>query len=108
MVSQRCTCREEKTTALIDLSFLQFEDKSDGLLAGFSDGVIRYLKIRSTNKSNPNEKKLDYDLRMVQVLKPHTKPVTHIAVEVKHQWIATGVIPSLLESTDRFGIRLEF
>ena len=69
----------------------QFAEKSDGILAGFSDGVIRYLTLRSATKPTGAEKKLDYDLRMLQVLKPHTKAVTCIALEVKHQWIATGV-----------------
>ena len=70
---------------------MQFDEKSDGVLAGFSDGVLRYLKLRSGIKPNGTEKKFEYDLRMIQVLKPHTKPVTFITVEVKNQWIATGV-----------------
>ncbi len=71
--------------------FVKFDDKSDGILVGFSDGVIRYLKLRSGIKPNGTEKKLEFDMRIMQVLKPHTKPVTHIALEVKNQWIATGV-----------------
>ncbi|CAF3878718.1 unnamed protein product [Adineta steineri] len=67
-----------------------FNEKSDGILVGFSDGVIRYLKLRSGAKPTATEKKLEYDLKMIQVLKPHTKPVTFITVEVKNQWIATG------------------
>ena len=72
-------------------SSVQFDEKSDGILAGFSDGVVRYLKLRSGAKPSVTEKKLEFDLRMIQVLKPHTKPVTRLAVEVKNQWIATGV-----------------
>lgn len=75
---------------------MQFDDKSDGILAGFSDGVIRYLKLRSGIKPNGTEKKFELDLRMIQALKPHTKAVTFIAIEVKNQWIATGVC-SLVE-----------
>ena len=76
---------------IVRLFFFKFDDKSDGILAGFSDGVIRYLKLRSGMKPNGTEKKLEFDLRILQVLKPHTKPVTCIALEVKNQWIATGV-----------------
>ncbi|CAF0758116.1 unnamed protein product [Rotaria sordida] len=67
-----------------------FDEKSDGILVGFSDGVIRYFKLRSGIKPNGTEKKFEFDLRMIQVLKPHTKSVTFITVEVKNQWIATG------------------
>jgi hypothetical protein len=73
------------------LLFLKFDEKSDGILVGFSNGIIRYLKLRSGIKPIGTEKKLEFDLRMIQVLKPHTKAVTFITVEVKNQWIATGV-----------------
>ena len=76
---------------MFDLICLQFEEKSDGILVGFADGVIRYFKLRSGVKTNTNEKKYEFDLRMIQVLKPHTKPVKFITVDVKNQWVATGV-----------------
>ena len=38
---------------------------------------------------------------MIQVLKPHTKAVTNIALEVKNQWIATGVC-FIFELVDEF------
>ena len=76
---------------LILRSYLKFDEKSDGILVGFSNGIIRYLKLRSGMKPTGTEKKLEFDLRMIQVLKPHTKAVTFITVEVKNQWIATGV-----------------
>ena len=71
------------------------------MLAGFSDGVVRYLKLRSADKPMGTEKKFEFDLRMMQVLKPHTKAVTSIALEVKNQWIATGVC-FIFESVDEF------
>ncbi|CAM4893268.1 unnamed protein product [Rotaria socialis] len=67
-----------------------FDEKSDGILVGFSDGVLRYLKLRSGIKPTGTEKKYEFDFRMIQALKPHTKPVTFITVEVQNQWIATG------------------
>ncbi|CAF4121599.1 unnamed protein product, partial [Rotaria magnacalcarata] len=67
-----------------------FDEKSDGILVGFSDGVLRYLKLRSGIKPTGTEKKSEFDFRMIQALKPHTKPVTFITVEVQNQWIATG------------------
>ncbi|CAF4618885.1 unnamed protein product [Rotaria sp. Silwood1] len=80
------------TTSVTSLKWLPtvFDEKSDGILAGFSDGIIRYFKLRSGIKPSGTEKKLEFDLRMIQVLKPHTKPVTFITLEVKNQWIATG------------------
>jgi len=71
--------------------FFKFDEKSDGILVGFSDGVIRYFKLRSGIKPIGTEKKFEFDLRMIQVLKPHTKAVTFISVDIKNQWIATGV-----------------
>jgi hypothetical protein len=70
---------------------LKFDEKSDGILVGFSDGVIRYFKLRSGIKPTGAEKKFEFDLRMIQVLKPHTKPVTFITIDVKNHLIATGV-----------------
>ncbi|UJR37290.1 hypothetical protein I4U23_029999 [Adineta vaga] len=67
-----------------------FNEKSDGVLVGFSDGIIRYLKLRSGSKPTGNEKKLEFDLKMMQVLKPHTKAITFITLDVKNQWVATG------------------
>ena len=49
-------------------SYLKFDEKSDGILVGFSDGVIRYLKLRSGIKPNGTEKKFELDLRMIQAL----------------------------------------
>ncbi|CAF1167075.1 unnamed protein product, partial [Adineta ricciae] len=67
-----------------------FNDKSDGILVGFSNGIVRYLKLRAGSKPTGNEKKHEYDLKMMQVIKPHTKPVTFITLDVKNQWVATG------------------
>ncbi|CAF1081452.1 unnamed protein product [Didymodactylos carnosus] len=64
------------------------DEKSDGIFLGFEDGVVRFVRLRSvTNKS---EKKLDFDIRLSQVIKPHTKSVTCIALEVSNRWVATG------------------
>ncbi len=89
---------------------MKFDEKSDGILVGFSDGVIRYLKLRSGIKPNGIEKKFELDLRMIQVLKPHTKAVTFITVDVKNQWIATGVCFELkvtFELLDLFRVLME-
>ena len=93
IITQEILSQRVFSTVVASLKWLPsvFDDKSDGILAGFSDGVIRYMKLRSGVKPNGTEKKFELDLRLIQALKPHTKPVTFITIEVKNQWIATGV-----------------
>lgn len=62
-------------------------DPEGGTLAvGFSDGVVRFLKLVPSNNSQQQ-----FDLVLVEAFKPHTKPIRSISVDSKSSILATGV-----------------
>jgi WD40 repeat protein len=63
------------------------DPESGTILAGFRDGVIRFLKLvpKLTNYEQ------QFSLNLLEVFKPHSKDVTHIAIDSKNSIIATGV-----------------
>ncbi len=68
---------------------------ADGLsiLAGFADGVVRLFTVVKNGKNTLATKKnaSNFDLKLSQVFKPHTKPVTSLAVSKDGRFLATGV-----------------
>ncbi len=72
-----------------------FQVDSDGLsvLTGFADGVVRSFTVTKGSQSTAAAKKnvSSFELKLNQVFKPHTKPVTSMAVSKDGKFLATGV-----------------
>ena len=72
---------------------LKVDAKGVKLLAGFMDGVVRLLTLNKVDPSQVRGKKAksNYELNLVQVFKPHTKPVTTLTIDDEGEILATGV-----------------
>ncbi|XP_008573041.1 PREDICTED: WD repeat-containing protein 52 [Galeopterus variegatus] len=65
------------------------------IIVGFEDGVVRVLELYDPKELTifvGRKKFLDADLRLKQVFKPHTAPVTALAYERDGEILATGSV----------------
>ena len=60
------------------------------IAAGFSDGVLRFMKIVLKQTQTAAHTEQHYELVLFEAFKPHTKSITRIAIDSKNSIIATG------------------
>lgn len=62
------------------------------MVVGFGDGVVRVLTIASVHEHSLGHKgKDECEIVLRQAFKPHTGPVTSLAIDNKGEVLATGV-----------------
>ena len=71
---------------------VQVDGDSRTLIAGFADGVVRVLVMEEAEPGRVSAgKRLSPKLTLGHVCKPHSKPVTALAVDPTGSILATGV-----------------
>lgn len=75
-----------------NILFFKVDPKGKTFIAGFADGVVRTLQI-TTDAVNANQEKFKeiMNVELIQVLKPHTKPILSMDVHPKGEFFATSV-----------------
>ena len=79
-------------TNMSNTAATQVDPKGGTVVVGFADGVVRVLSVsKLLDDASRKKKHHECSLLLLQATKPHSHPVTSLAIDNKGEVLASGV-----------------